>query len=70
MDVDEDSYLSFLNASPLVKTMWRLLHVCDNTYQSKKATHRVINQSCLCQACVLLLPLKGPRHRIKGPDAQ
>ena len=64
MDVDEDSDISFLNTSPLV------LRICDNKYQLTKATYHLINQSCPCQARVLLLLLKGPRHRIKGPDAQ
>ena len=42
----------------------------DNKYQLRKATHHVINQSCPCQTRVLLLLLKGPRHRIKEPDTQ
>ena len=68
MDVAEDSDLSFYNTSPLVKTVWRLLRICDNKYQLKKATpHKSIMP---VPACVLLLLLKGPRHRIKGPHAQ
>ena len=47
--------------------MWRLLRICDNGY---KLENHFINQSCPCQARVLLLLLKGPRHRIKGQDAQ
>ena len=54
---------------------WRLISIflkyqsiCDNKYKLK---NHVINQSCPCQARrVLLLLLKGPRHRIKGQDAQ
>ena len=47
--------------------MWRLLRICDNKYKLK---NHVINQSCPCQARVFLLLLKGPRHWIKGQDAQ
>ena len=51
----------------LFKTLVHWLRLCggDNKNQLKKAKHHVINQSTR----VLLLPLKGPRHRIKGPDA-
>ena len=45
----------------------RLLRISDNKY---KLENHFINLSCPCQALVLLLLLKGPRHRIKGQDAQ